>query len=89
MLEDARLDNSAYAKALAGALNTLVCSDFDDVAYILRGLLTNGRLASTDMEAPRLVQNIMSKDCPVSASLTDTDKARLLQIKQRAIETPQ
>ena len=28
----------------------------------------------------------MSKDCPVSASLTAADKARLLRIKQDAIE---
>jgi hypothetical protein len=30
------------------------------------------------------VDFIMSKDCPVSASLTDADKARLLQVKQDA-----
>ena len=28
----------------------------------------------------------MSKDCPVSNSLTDEDKARLLRIKREAIE---
>jgi hypothetical protein len=28
----------------------------------------------------------MSKDCPVSASLTETDKAKLLFIKQEAIK---
>ena len=35
-------------------------------------------------EAPALVDFIMSKDCPVSASLTDADKANLLRIKQNA-----
>ena len=30
----------------------------------------------------------MSKDCPVSAVLTDTDKAKLLRIKQEAIKKP-
>jgi hypothetical protein len=30
------------------------------------------------------VDFIMSKDCPVSASLTDDDKAKLLKIKQDA-----
>jgi hypothetical protein len=30
----------------------------------------------------------MSNDCPVSASLTGTDKAKLLSIKQAAIKMP-
>ena len=42
------------------------------------------RLAETGREAPALVDFIMSKDCPVSASLTDEDKAKLLKIKQDA-----
>jgi hypothetical protein len=32
-------------------------------------------------EAPALIDFIMSNDCPVSASLTGTDKAKLLSIK--------
>jgi uncharacterized protein YjbI with pentapeptide repeats len=43
------------------------------------------RLAATGAEAPALVDFIMSKDCPASASLTDADKAKLLRIKQDAI----
>jgi hypothetical protein len=35
---------------------------------------------------PDLVDFIMSKDCLVSASLTDADKARLLRIKQDALK---
>ena len=35
-------------------------------------------------EAPALVDFIMSKDCPVSPSLTGDDKAKLLKIKQFA-----
>jgi hypothetical protein len=34
---------------------------------------------------PDLVDFIMSKDCLVSASLTDVDKARLLRIKRQAL----
>jgi hypothetical protein len=35
-------------------------------------------------EAPALVDFILSKQCPVSAALTDDDKAHLLKIKQDA-----
>ena len=41
--------------------------------------------STTGPEAPGLVDFIMSKDCPVSASLTDADKAKLLRIKQEAL----
>jgi uncharacterized protein YjbI with pentapeptide repeats len=97
-LEDARVDDLAYAKALAATLKTLICSDRDDAVYALRGLLAfrglslalfpflGNRLAEAGPEAPALVDFIMSKDCPVSASLTDADKANLLRIKQEAIK---
>jgi hypothetical protein len=42
------------------------------------------RLSETDREAPALVGFILS--CPVSASLTDDDKAKLLEIKRNAEE---
>jgi hypothetical protein len=35
---------------------------------------------------PDLVDFIMGKDCVVSASLTDADKARLLRIKREALQ---
>jgi hypothetical protein len=44
------------------------------------------RLEATGGEAPALVDFIMSKDCPVYASLTDADRANLLLIKRKAIE---
>ena len=43
------------------------------------------RLAATGPEAPALLDFIMSKDCPVSVSLTDVDKADLLRIKQAGV----
>ena len=89
-LEDARVDDSAFAKALATELQALVCSGGDDAVYALRGLEEfpplNRRLADAGPEAPALIDFIMSKDCPVSAALTDADKARLLQIKRDAIK---
>jgi uncharacterized protein YjbI with pentapeptide repeats len=86
-LENTRVDDATYAKALAAALKTLVCSGDDDAAYVLRGLLYeiqigSNRLTAAGPEAPALVDFIMSKDCPLSASLTDAGKAKLLRIKQ-------
>jgi hypothetical protein len=59
--------------------------------YILRRLVRgpavpNNGTARIDAEAPGLVDFIMSKDCPVSAALTDDDKAGLLRIKRSAEE---
>jgi hypothetical protein len=72
----------------------LVCSRDDNAAYILRGLFRealfgDSHLKATGPEAPALVDFIMSKDCPVSASLTNGDKTRLLNIKQRLIKSPE
>ena len=96
-LEDARVDEAAYAKALAAALKTLVCLGGGDAIDTLRGLvlstpeesfLPDAGFAAAGPEAPALVDFIMSKDCPVSASLTEADKARLLRIKQAASKKP-
>jgi hypothetical protein len=45
-------------------------------------------LEAAGPEAPALIDFILSKDCPVSAALTDADKAQLLRIKQDAIKKP-
>jgi uncharacterized protein YjbI with pentapeptide repeats len=87
-LAAAGADDVAYAKALATELRSLVCASDANAIHILRGVvrgvLEPDRLTSTGREAPALVDYIMSKDCPVSASLTDDDKAKLLKIKQEA-----
>jgi hypothetical protein len=69
-------------------LKTLVCSGGDEAVYTLGGIASplNNRLAAAGPEAPALIDFIMSKDCPVSALLTDDDKAKLLQIKRDAIK---
>jgi uncharacterized protein YjbI with pentapeptide repeats len=61
-------------------------------SYILRGLTSPipgfpSRLATAGPEAPALIDFIMSRDCPVSTSLTDDDRANLLRIKQDAEKT--
>jgi uncharacterized protein YjbI with pentapeptide repeats len=94
------VDDAAYAKALATELRGLVCANDASAIYILRGIIRiiresltftfiEGaklftRLADTGREAPALVDFIMSNACPVSTSLTDDDKAKLLKIKQDA-----
>ena len=80
-LAAASVDGAAYAKALAAELRNLVCTNDANAIYILRGMIRSYRFADTD---PVLVNYIMSKDCPVSASLNDDDKAKLLKIKQDA-----
>jgi uncharacterized protein YjbI with pentapeptide repeats len=95
-LEDARADDAAYAKALAEAFQALVCSGGDDAAYVLRGLSRAflslrapfSRLGAAGPETPTLVDFIMSKECPLSPSLTADDKAKLLRIKEDAINPP-
>lgn len=52
-LEDARVDDAAYAKALAWVLKPLVCSGGDAAANVLRGLPARDRLAAACPEAPR------------------------------------
>jgi uncharacterized protein YjbI with pentapeptide repeats len=77
MIERASVDDATYTKALAGVLGELVCGGDGDAIHILRGLLRNERIKETGAAAPALVRRIMSEDCPVSAALTDDDKAKL------------
>ena len=83
-LARASVGDADFAKALATELRRLACTGDGNAIYILRGIINSRRLAETDREAPALTDFIMSKDCPVSASLTNDDKAKLLKIKQEA-----
>ena len=85
-LSAASVEGAVYEKALATELRDLICEDdanaLDNLRAIMRGIIRSGRLANTGRETPTLVQFIQSKDCPVSATLTENDKAELLRIKQ-------
>jgi hypothetical protein len=88
-LLEANVDHAVYEEALPRVLRGLVCTSDANAIYILRGIIRSDRLAETDREAPALVDDIMSPKCPVSAALTNDDKAKLLEIKQRPeIEFP-
>ena len=78
-LLEANVDDAAFQKVLATELRRLVCANDTNAIYILRGTMKSDRLALTGREAPALVDYIMGKDCPVSTSLTDDDKAKLLK----------
>ncbi|HZZ25014.1 MAG TPA: pentapeptide repeat-containing protein [Roseiarcus sp.] len=86
-LEDARVDDATYARAIAAVWKKLVCSGDDEALYALRGPLQGfpDPLEAAGPEAPALIDFITSKDCPISSSLTADDKASLLSIKQGVI----
>jgi Pentapeptide repeats (8 copies) len=77
-LEKGRVDETTYKKSLAAQLKSIACSGDESAPYIVRGLVTNGRIKDTGAQAPGLVEAIVSPkvahDCPVSAALTEADK---------------
>lgn len=82
-----RLSETDYAAALARVLKALVCSSDDDAIYVMRGNGFESRLEAAGGAASGLIDDLMNKsgkDCPVSASLTDADRAKLLQAKRDA-----
>jgi uncharacterized protein YjbI with pentapeptide repeats len=103
-VDGARVDDAAYAKALAQVLRTLACAGGDDAIYVMRGLTDVKMYSSALIEvnnvySPRLLaagpavqsliellENKDSTECAVVASLTDSDRARLLSIEREAIE---
>ncbi|HMF05849.1 MAG TPA: pentapeptide repeat-containing protein [Methylocella sp.] len=82
------VNESAYEKSLADQLKSLVCSKDKSAIYILRGLVANGRVRGAGTQAARLVEGIIgpraAQDCPVSAVLTEEDKAALERVAEEA-----
>jgi uncharacterized protein YjbI with pentapeptide repeats len=72
----------AYQKAVARALKALACSGDADAVYVVRGLLKQD--THLGAQAPGLVEAIVqpkvAKDCPVSAALTEQEKAELRKL---------
>ncbi len=79
---------TADKMSLADQLKTLACSVDEDGLYIVRGLIANDRIKETRAKAPGLVDAIVSPkvahECPVSAALTEADKAALKRIAKMA-----
>ena len=81
------IEPEEYKKALAGELKALACSGDADARYVVRGLVSYKRIKGTGAQAPGLVEAILKPDCPVSATLTDADKAALKRIAEEASGT--
>jgi uncharacterized protein YjbI with pentapeptide repeats len=79
-LEKGRGDFHAFRKVMADQLQILACSGDESAPYIVRGLIANGRIEGTGGQAHGLVEAILKPDCPVSAALTDADKAALKKL---------
>ena len=93
-LETACLNEEAYEAALVRTLKDLVCSRNRDAIHVVRGAAFLVRLQTlliwelnakhADRGAIDLINDLTnknSKNCPVSASLTDADRTNLLRIK--------
>jgi uncharacterized protein YjbI with pentapeptide repeats len=83
-LEKGRVGETAYRSALADQLKSLACSGDESAPYIARGLIAYGRIKDTGAQAPGLVEAILKPDCPVSAALTEADKAALKKLAREA-----
>jgi len=83
-LEKRSVAKTADKMSLVDQLKTLSCSVDEDALYIVRGLIANGRINDTRAKATGLVEAILKPDCPVSAALTEADKAALKKIAKEA-----
>jgi uncharacterized protein YjbI with pentapeptide repeats len=89
MIKQASVDDATYKKAVADELGELFCGEDGDAINILRGLLKNFQISGeTGGFSLTLVELIMSKNCPVSALLTDDDKAKLHALKKAVAPPP-
>ncbi|HUI19819.1 MAG TPA: pentapeptide repeat-containing protein [Methylocella sp.] len=85
-LEKRSVARTAQAISLVDQLKTLACSVDENALYIVRGLIVNGRISDSRTKAASLVKAIVSpkavQDCPVSAALTEADKAALNKLAE-------
>ena len=81
LLNKAATNRAAYPDALAEVLRGLACNGAPNAIYVLRGVIANGRLAAGDKLVADALANTAS--CSFGAALSDDDKARLLQLKQK------
>jgi len=90
-LEKGRVEETAYRSALADQLESLACSNDEAALVIVRGLfqLNFKRLEAIGTQAPGLIEAILypkaAQNCPVSAALTEADRAALLAKEARPI----
>jgi uncharacterized protein YjbI with pentapeptide repeats len=83
ILEEGRVGETAYKNSLADQLKSLACSEDESASYIVPGLI-HERIEETSAQAFALVEAILKPDCPVSAALTEADKALLIRLGNEA-----
>ena len=83
------MDNVAkvqpYQAALAESLRALFCPGDKNEALVVRNVAQFGHFQQAGLAARALITELLKKkssDCPVVASLTDSDRATLLSIQQ-------
>jgi uncharacterized protein YjbI with pentapeptide repeats len=79
-IESTGVDKPAYLKAYGETLDRLVCSGAPEAIRVLRGLARSARFLNETARIEALVTRSMSPACPVSAALTDDDRAELREI---------
>lgn len=73
----------AYRHGLAQGLSDLVCAGDPKAAFIVHGLLENGRMADAGFQAPAAIDTILAGECSGEVTLAADDKARLIALKRR------
>jgi hypothetical protein len=79
-----------YHNALAESLRALFCPGDENEALVVRTVAKFGQLQNAGNAAGALIAELLNKDsrdCPVAKSLTDADRATLLNIKQEIIRS--
>lgn len=78
----ATTDELAYQQALAGELKSLVCSNEDSAAFIVKGLVRSRRFDETGPFASQLAADMLA--CLSASILAETGKAELQKIEKDA-----
>jgi uncharacterized protein YjbI with pentapeptide repeats len=78
-IKKAAVDERSYSAALTDSLVDTICSAGSGAVYILRSILRplNPSISVSRINAQKFDERLGKKDCPVSAHLTEDDKADL------------
>jgi uncharacterized protein YjbI with pentapeptide repeats len=82
------LEKGKVSRFTAAGLNRLWTHPDIGSIHVLRGLLANGRLKASGAQASALAARILSKDCPVSAALSEDDKTQLRALQKLPDKAP-
>jgi uncharacterized protein YjbI with pentapeptide repeats len=86
-IERGSLKIADYQKMWAARLIWLACVHDQNSRFMIRGFARNGGIAATGPLATGVIEKILSPQCPVSAALTEQDKADLQRIAKGDLAT--